>query len=175
MEVPGVGAVPWHTSTQSDPVRPRAVSVTQRVVRVAAHVVCLVEGQILLAHKLAGGPSQGKWTLPGGGVDFGEDPVDAAARECREETGLTPVVGRPLGVHSGLFSTSDGVETHSVRILFEGRFPSADGAASRPEPALPDGGEMDAVGWFPVDDLPSPVTETVELAVRVIQPSSRNA
>jgi 8-oxo-dGTP pyrophosphatase MutT (NUDIX family) len=33
--------------------------------------------------------SSGKWSLPGGGLHRGEDPVDGAIREVFEETGIT--------------------------------------------------------------------------------------
>ena len=38
--------------------------------------------------KRANVPAKGKWTLPAGFVDAGEDPKQAAIRECYEETGL---------------------------------------------------------------------------------------
>lgn len=48
------------------------------------------KGQILLLHRTYTDDfMNGKWGLPGGHVDPGEDPTVAAAREALEETGLT--------------------------------------------------------------------------------------
>ena len=49
--------------------------------------------EVLLGHP--GGPfwrkrHAGAWTLPKGGIDPGETPLDAALREFREETGFDP-------------------------------------------------------------------------------------
>lgn len=49
--------------------------------------------EVLLAHP--GGPywttrDAGAWTIPKGGIDPGEPPLDAAIREFREETGFDP-------------------------------------------------------------------------------------
>lgn len=133
---------------------------SERQVRVGAYAVCVRDGLILLSHQISSGPAQSQWTLPGGGVDFGENPAAAARRECEEETGLTPVIGAPLGVHSATYVVAGyALERHGMRLLFEGRFDSAD----RPEPVSPDDGEIDAVGWFPCEDLPQPITAWARL------------
>ncbi len=43
----------------------------------------------------------GKWGLPGGGIEPGEEPADALVREIREETALDIVPERIVGVYSG--------------------------------------------------------------------------
>lgn len=137
----------------------------RRAIRVAAQVVCIVDGHILLTHQGAPGPARGKWTLPGGGVDFGEDLSSAAMRECFEETGLQPTLGRILGTYSSVYlAPGTAVETHGIRVFYEGWFQGP----TRPEPTCPQGGEIDDVGWFPIDGLPAPATESVHLAVEFV-------
>lgn len=61
-----------------------------RWTRVAAYALATDEaGRVLLARVAPGYPSAGQWTLPGGGLTFGEDPAAGALRELTEETGLT--------------------------------------------------------------------------------------
>jgi len=57
--------------------------------RVAAYAICVDEAQrILLARVAPGYMAEGMWTLPGGGLQFGEEPAHAVVRELAEETGL---------------------------------------------------------------------------------------
>lgn len=53
-----------------------------------AVAVVLCQGRALIGLRPAGVPLAGLWEFPGGKVLPGESPADAAARECREETGL---------------------------------------------------------------------------------------
>ena len=47
----------------------------------------LIHGDTILMVRHAE-PTRSYWTLPGGGVEAGETPAEAAVREVREETGL---------------------------------------------------------------------------------------
>lgn len=146
----------------------RARSAGRRVVRAGAYAVCVHDGRILLSHQVSPGPAQGKWTLPGGGIWFGEEPSAAAVRECEEETGLVPTLGHIVGVHSGTYPAGDGSERHGIRILYAASFPGG-----APTPTSPDDGEIDQVGWFPLDALPSPVTEWATLGVELVGAARR--
>ena len=68
--------------------------------KVAVAVLVRQDGHILLVRR-ANDPARGRWTLPAGFVDAGEDPVLAAERECFEETGLRVKVKELLDVLSG--------------------------------------------------------------------------
>jgi 8-oxo-dGTP diphosphatase len=87
--------------------------------RVAAYGL-LVDGDRALLVQ-AGGSSDvpGRWFLPGGGVEHGEDPIDTVRREFLEETGLIVFPGDVVGVWSEMIEAeSRGVEVHSVCIVF---------------------------------------------------------
>ena len=72
------------------------------------------EGKFLLIRR-KNPPFQGQWALPGGFVDVGETVEAACARELKEETGLTVVVERLLGVYSDPKRDPRG---HTVGIVF---------------------------------------------------------
>ena len=87
--------------------------------RMAAYVVCVREGEILLARWA--GPEGARWTLPGGGVEFGEGPYGAAVREAAEETGYRVELERLLGIDTIVFDRDGEGTHHDVRVVYEGR------------------------------------------------------
>ena len=90
----------------------------QQVTRISAYGLILQGPRILLCRISNHLPlDAGRWTLPGGGIDFGEDPADAMVREVHEETGLTV---RPLeiaGIDSFYVREAER-EFHGVRIIY---------------------------------------------------------
>ncbi len=94
----------------------------RRVQRVAAYNVCVDAQHRLLVCRLSSiTEAAGSWTLPGGGVEFGEHPEQTALRELREETGLHGHIVELLTVDSirRRATDADGEhDYHAVRIVY---------------------------------------------------------
>lgn len=67
--------------------------------KLAAGVVATVEGKLILLRR-AIEPAYGAWVFPGGFVDRGEHPEEAAVREAREEAGVEVRLDGLLGIYS---------------------------------------------------------------------------
>jgi len=89
--------------------------------------------------------SASKWTLPGGGLDFGENPIDAVIREVKEETGLKTTVGKLLDVDSCVVEFSDR-QVHAIRIIYQA-------FVDRGELKVEHNGSTDACDWFDKSQL----------------------
>ena len=104
------------------------------------------DGRLLLARASPALTLRGRWFLPGGGVQHGEQPAESLRREIEEESGLTVTLGPLLDVLSDVRTIPDGTSLHTVRLIFE--VASWHGTL-RPEAD----GTTDAVGWFTRDEL----------------------
>jgi ADP-ribose pyrophosphatase YjhB (NUDIX family) len=83
----GTRLIPKHCFGRLRPACPNCDWVHFPDPKVAAAVLIERGDEILLVRR-AVDPQRGKWTLPAGFIDAGEDPQQAAERECLEETGL---------------------------------------------------------------------------------------
>lgn len=113
--------------------------------RVAAYAVVTDEDdRILLARWTEG--RRAAWTMPGGGLEAGEDPEEAVRREVREETGYTVHVQELLGIHSRVIPAGRRVQKaaqplHTLRIVYRA---NVSGGKLRFETD----GSTDMAGWF---------------------------
>ncbi|MCW3820002.1 NUDIX domain-containing protein [Micromonospora sp. DR5-3] len=99
-------------------------------------------GRLLLARR----GDNGRWSLPAGMVDPGEQPADALLREVYEETGVRVAIERIGGVATHPVRYPNGDTCEYLNVWFRCR--AAGGVATA------DGDESVAVGWFAPDDLP---------------------
>ncbi len=136
--------------------------------RVAAYAVIRRGSAVLLTRLSEHAHHTGWWTLPGGGIDHGEPPAAALAREVGEECGVECEVGELLGVHDTHFSgtaPSGRVEDfHGVHLLFAATL----AADARPY-VVEVGGTTDAVAWVELDDIRSGAVSVLEVVDHALE------
>lgn len=138
-----VGTI-WRKLTPS--LRMKIVWLTQKefTVSAAAIVVNKKREVLLLDHVFR---STAGWGIPGGFIDYGEQPEEAVRRELREETGIELSDVRLLSVRT--------INSH-LEILF---YAESDGSAS--VKSL----EINAVRWFKISEMPENMTRIEKSAI----------
>ena len=128
--------------------------------RLAAYVVAVDTDRLLLARIAPGYPGAGRWTLPGGGVEFGEHPEDALEREVYEESGFAMDSFVYLGIDSRLYpARDDRGELHAIRMIYSAELSGT--------PKVTEvNGSVDTAQWIPFADLDS--TDTVDLVAAAL-------
>ena len=132
-----------------------------RVTRLAAYGVIRRGEAVLLCRISPAYPAAGMWTLPGGGIEFGEAPDSAVLREVEEETGLVArITGAPTILsHTGIWPRQRAVRYHHVRFVYP---MEVVGGSERVEVD----GSTDACGWYTLDELTDlPIVGLVSLSL----------
>lgn len=118
--------------------------------KVAVGVAVFREDRLLLVRRVMQ-PGRGRWALPGGYLDAGEDPRLAAAREAEEEAGVLVDVGAVIDVvpnppeHGG-----------ALFVLYAGTWRAGEPRA---------GDDADGAAFFHRAELPPLAFPSTEIAV----------
>lgn len=118
--------------------------------------VMVVEGERLLLVRRSMEPERGKWSIPAGYLDQGEDPQATAAREALEETGLQVEISGLVGV----YHNPPGAGGASLFVLYRAR---------RIGGALQAGDDADAAEFFALDALPELAFPSTHEAIRLLR------
>jgi 8-oxo-dGTP diphosphatase len=91
----------------------------------------------------------GAWEFPGGGLEFGERLENSVIREFREEYGMQIEVFALLGLFDHLLPDE---HQHWVSATYLARHVSGEPVILEPDKCV-------AIGWFPLDSLPAPLSQ----------------
>jgi 8-oxo-dGTP diphosphatase len=123
--------------------------------KVGVGVVVTHGGKILLVRR-AMNPEMGKWSIPAGFLDSGEDPRATAVREALEETGLHVRIEGLVDVYHN--PPAEGGA--SVFILYRARWLGGE---------LQAGDDVDAADFFALDALPELAFASTRAAIQHLQ------
>jgi 8-oxo-dGTP diphosphatase len=111
--------------------------------RVGAYALATDDAGRVLLCRIAPSVVAGEvWTLPGGGLEFGEAPDAAVVRELAEESGYEGEVESLVTVTSRVYDRSqEGGRRHAIRIVYRVRITGG-------EPRDEVDGSTDTCAWF---------------------------
>lgn len=128
---------------------------------IGAGVMLLRGGKVLLGKRLSKPNNRdihGEycWTLPGGKLEFGETPEGAAARETREECGVTV---SPSSLRLVSVSNDADREAHFLTVVFLTE-------DFQGEPRVLEPAKISEWHWFNINKLPYPMFYPSARAIR---------
>ena len=123
--------------------------------RVGSYVIVIEDERLLLVRWVEGPVPE--WTLPGGGMEFGETADACAVREAFEETGLEVVIDRLLGVHDRYIPVEQRLSAgdrplHLHKVFYQGHVTGGE-LTTMSDPG------NDRAAWIDLADVPMLVRE----------------
>jgi len=126
--------------------------------KVGVGVFVVQDGKVLLVRRRME-PGRGKWSVPAGFLDYGEDPKVTAVREAQEETGLIVVVDGLVDVYHNPPGQGGPPRRGGASIFILYRAHVAGGR-------LQAGDDADAAEFFALDELPEFAFASARDAIR---------
>lgn len=117
--------------------------------RPGAYALIVRDDTILLS--LWDGPVEKVWTLPGGGIEFGEQPEEACRREVSEETGYQVRLDSLLSVSTYTIDAEQRLSAEGRALMMHRTLYTATVVSGELRPET-DGSSIDAA-WFPLSEL----------------------
>ena len=120
--------------------------------RPAAYAVIIEQGKLLMTRWVPEDRAQSPlWSLPGGGMEPGEQADETALRETLEETGYSVAIEDILGVHAGHFPARNGLSDSTLpfcalRIVYRAHVVTGELRAE-------ENGSSDSACWVPIAEL----------------------
>ena len=109
------------------------------------------DGKILMLKRI-GAHGANTWSLPGGHLEYGEEPAQAARREAFEELGIQIKNIRLAPYTNDIFEKED---KHYITLFFVADFDSG-------APVIKEPDRIEDFGWFAWDQMPRPLFLPIE-------------
>jgi ADP-ribose pyrophosphatase YjhB (NUDIX family) len=117
--------------------------------KISASALVVADGHYLTV-KRAAPPELGRWDMPGGFIEYGEEPTAAVVREALEEAGITIKVDRLIGVYTDSYlDLDDGQHWPTINLVYLATPQTLTGDLTAVDPA-----EVTAIAWHPLHSPP---------------------
>lgn len=124
--------------------------------RIVSCVMLEQDGKVLLMQRANTGWFDGGWVLPGGHLELGETPIEAAAREAEEECGIKVKLQDLRLVHMSYRSFNSG---KTVAFIFHANTWQGEVQIAEPD-------KCSGLEWFDPNQLPEPTFEVDAVSIR---------
>lgn len=130
--------------------------------RLASFAILERDGNMLLARRFNTGYADGLYQMPSGHIEENEYPVEAAAREAKEEVGVDIDIADLAFVHASYRINQNDDAGDYVDFFFKTSKWSGDPFNAEPE-------KCDGLIWVPMNELPSNTVPVIkEVVARIL-------
>lgn len=130
--------------------------------RLAAFAILERDGKILLTRRFNTGYADGQYQMPSGHIEANEYPIEAAAREAKEEVGVDIDIKDLEFVHTSYRINQVDTAGDYVDFFFKATKWSGEPINAEPE-------KCDEITWVPIEDLPPNTVPVIREVIEYIK------